>query len=57
MSMEMWTAGTLDFKHNNPTVHTALPIEDFLTKHSIPVIPHHPYSPDLSPPCFFYLHD
>jgi hypothetical protein len=32
----------------------ALSVREFLAKHSIPVIPHPPYSPDLDP-CDFFL--
>jgi hypothetical protein len=32
----------------------ALSVREFLAKHSIPVVPHPPYSPDLAP-CDFFL--
>jgi transposase len=32
----------------------ALSAREFLAKHSIPVVPHPPYSPDLAP-CDFFL--
>jgi transposase len=34
--------------------HAALSVREFLAKHSIPVVPHPPYSPDLAP-CDFFL--
>jgi hypothetical protein len=33
----------------------ALRVREFLTKHSIPVVPHPPYSPHLAPCDFFRL--
>ena len=41
-------------QHDNALVHTALSIREFLAKKNIPVLPHPPYSPDLTP-CDFYL--
>jgi hypothetical protein len=38
----------------NLVPHTALSVREFLAKHSIPVVPHLPYSPDLAP-CDFFL--
>jgi hypothetical protein len=32
----------------------ALSVREFLAKHSIPVVPHPPYTPDLAP-CDFFL--
>jgi hypothetical protein len=34
--------------------HAALSVKEFLAKHSIPVVPHPPYSPNLTP-CDFFL--
>jgi hypothetical protein len=34
--------------------HSALSVREFLAKHSIPVVPYPPYSPDLAP-CDFFL--
>jgi histone-lysine N-methyltransferase SETMAR len=34
--------------------HAALSVREFLSKHSIPVVPHPPYSPDLTV-CDFFL--
>jgi hypothetical protein len=36
------------------THHAALSVREFFAKHSIPVVPHPPYSPDLAP-CDFFL--
>jgi hypothetical protein len=33
--------------------HAALSVREFLANHSIPVVPHLPYSPDLAPFDFF----
>ena len=41
-------------QHDNAPAHTALSIREFLVKKNIPVLPHPPYSPDLTP-CDFYL--
>jgi hypothetical protein len=35
--------------------HAALSVREFLAKHSIPVVPHPPYSPYLAPCNFFLL--
>ena len=40
--------------HNNAPCHTAIPMNKFLTKKGIPVVPQPPYSPDLSL-CDFFL--
>jgi len=36
--------------HNNASAHTVLSIQEFLAKENFPVLPHPPYSPDLSLP-------
>jgi histone-lysine N-methyltransferase SETMAR len=41
-------------QHDNAPAHTALSIREFLAKKNIPVLPHPPYSPDLTP-CDFHL--
>jgi hypothetical protein len=38
----------------NLPAHTALPIQGFLAKYSIPVLPQPLYSPGLSSPDFFF---
>ena len=40
--------------HHNTPCHTAISVNEFLTKKGIPVFPHSPYSLDLSP-CDFFL--
>jgi transposase len=40
--------------HDNAPCHTAVSINDFWKKKSIPVVPQPPYSPDISP-CDFFL--
>jgi transposase len=49
-----WSSGAWILHHNNAPCHTALSVREFLAKHSIPVVPHPPYSPDLAP-CDFFL--
>jgi hypothetical protein len=49
----MWTAGSWLLHHDNIPAHAALSIRQFLAKHSIPTLPQHLYSPELSPPDFF----
>jgi len=39
--------------HDNAPCHTAISVNEFLTKKGIPVVPQPPYSPDLSPLDFF----
>jgi transposase len=46
---EMWTAPSWLLHHDNVPAHTGLSIRQLLTKHSIPIVPQPPYSPDLSP--------
>jgi histone-lysine N-methyltransferase SETMAR len=48
------SSGTWLMHHDNAPCHAALSVREFLAKHSIPVVPHPPYSPDLSP-CDFFL--
>jgi hypothetical protein len=49
-----WSSGTWLLHHDNESCHAAPSVRDFLAKHSIPVVPHPPYSPDLAP-CDFFL--
>jgi hypothetical protein len=49
-----WSSGTWLLKHDDAPQHAALNVRVFLAKHSIPVVPHLPYSPDLAP-CNFFL--
>jgi histone-lysine N-methyltransferase SETMAR len=49
-----WSSGTWRLHYDNVPCYVALSIREFLAKHSIPVVPHPPYSPDLAP-CDFFL--
>jgi hypothetical protein len=49
-----WSYGSWLPHHDNAPCHAALSLRDFLAKHSIPVVPHPPYSPDLAL-CDFFL--
>jgi len=40
--------------YDNAPCHTAISVIEFLAKKGIPVVPQHPYSPDLSPCDFFF---
>ena len=40
---------------DNAPVHNSILVTDYLTKMGINTVPHPPYSPDLSPPCDFWL--
>jgi len=47
-------ARTWMLHYDNAPCHTAVSINEFLAEKGIPVFPHPPYSPDLSP-CDFFL--
>jgi hypothetical protein len=49
-----WPSGTWLLHHDNAPCHAAPSVREFLAKHSIPVVPHPPYLPDLAP-CDFFL--
>jgi hypothetical protein len=49
-----WSFGTWLLHHDSVPCHAALSVREFLAKHSIPVVPHPPFSPDLAP-CDFFL--
>lgn len=51
---EMWRSGDWFLHHDNAPAHSAIKTREFLAKHSITVLPHPPYSPDLAP-CDFFL--
>ena len=51
---DLWASGQWTLLHDNARPHTALSVSRFLTKHNVTVLPHPPYSPDLSP-CDFFL--
>jgi hypothetical protein len=48
------SSGTWRLHHDNAPCHAALSVRELLAKHSIPVVPHPHYSPDLAP-CYFFL--
>jgi hypothetical protein len=50
-----WPSGTWLLHHDIASCHAALSVREFLAKHSIPVVPHSPYSPDLAPCDFFFF--
>ena len=52
--LELWRSGDWFFHHDNAPAHSALRTCEFLAKHSITVLPHPPYSPNLAP-CDFFL--
>ena len=49
-----WGSGQWTLLHENVRPHTALSVSRFLTKHNVTVLPHPPYSPDLSPCDFLW---
>jgi hypothetical protein len=49
-----WSSGIWLLHQDNAPCHAALSVREFLAKHSIPVVPHPPYPPDLAP-CDFFL--
>jgi hypothetical protein len=51
--LDLWACGQWTLLHDNARPHTALSVSRYLTKHNITVLPHSPYSPDLSPCDFF----
>ncbi|GFV60985.1 mariner Mos1 transposase [Trichonephila clavipes] len=51
---EMWKEKSWIFHQDSAPAHSVLSVKRFLAKHSIPVLEHPPYSPDLAP-CDFYL--
>jgi hypothetical protein len=49
-----WSSGTCLLNHDNAPCHAALSVREFLAKHSILVVHHPSYSPDLAS-CDFFL--
>ena len=45
---DLWASGQWTLLLDNARPHTALSVSRFLTKHNVTVLPHPPYSPDLS---------
>jgi histone-lysine N-methyltransferase SETMAR len=52
--LHKWSSGTWLLHHDNAPCYAALSIMEFLAKHTITVVPHPHYSPDLAP-CDFFL--
>jgi histone-lysine N-methyltransferase SETMAR len=52
--LHKWSSDTWLLHYNSVPCHAALSVREFLAKHSIPVVPYLPYSPDLAP-CNFFL--
>ena len=50
---ERWRKQDFILHHHDAPAHTAIKVTEFLAKHSTPVVPHPPYSPDLAPNDFF----
>jgi hypothetical protein len=49
-----WSSGTWLLHHDIAPCHAGLSVREFLAKHSIPMVPHPSYSPDLAS-CDFFL--
>ncbi|UYV66810.1 hypothetical protein LAZ67_4002933 [Cordylochernes scorpioides] len=41
--------------HDNAPAHRAIIVQDYLAKHSVSILPHPPYSPDIAPCDFFFF--
>ncbi|UYV62485.1 hypothetical protein LAZ67_2000755 [Cordylochernes scorpioides] len=41
--------------HDNAPTHRDIIVQDYLAKHSVSVLPHPPYSPDIAPYDFFFF--
>ncbi|UYV70735.1 hypothetical protein LAZ67_8000406 [Cordylochernes scorpioides] len=41
--------------HDNALDHRAIIVQDYSAKHSVSVLPHPPYSPDIAPCDFFFF--
>ena len=50
----LFKSGQWHFYQDNAPVHNSILVTDYLTKISINIVPHPPYSPDLGP-CDFWL--
>ena len=50
---ELWVNQTWMLHHDNAPAHASLLIRSYLAKHQTSVVPHPPYSPDLTPADFF----
>lgn len=51
---DLWASQDWMLLHDNAPAHRSLVVQQYLAKHSIIVLPHPPYSPDLAP-CDFEL--
>jgi len=52
---EIWKNGSWVLHQDNVPAHNALSVKRFLMKHTITVLEHPPYSPDLASCDFFYF--
>ena len=50
---ELWKNQTWILHHDNAPAHASLLIRSYLAKHQTSVVPHPPYSPNLTPADFF----
>ena len=53
-SLQKWQNQNLIIHHDNAPAHRSFKFSQFLAKNNMTVIPHPPYSPDLTP-CDFFL--
>jgi histone-lysine N-methyltransferase SETMAR len=51
---KLWQSGEWWLHHDNTPAQKALSVKEFLTKNSMTLLIHQPYSPDLAP-CDFFL--
>ena len=51
--LDLWRDQSWLLHHDNARPHTALMIQEFLSRNSLPTVPQPPYSPNLSPADFF----
>jgi len=51
--LELWENQTWMLHHDNAAAHASLFFRSYLAKHQTSVLPHPPYSPDVTPADFF----
>ena len=52
---ELWRTGKWLIHHDNAPAHTVLRIRQFFTSQGMTLVPHPPYSPDVTPADFFFV--